>query len=329
MAEHLRSRPTTDRNITSSVGRGRQSKQHLPRLEKAGVETKPLRVSYAAHSSLIDPVLPAFEKVLETVEFKPARVALDFERYGLAWTEWRWAIPKYWLTQMRAPVQFAKSISTLVEQGVTHFVEIGPHPVLLGMGAECVPGATVEWLPSLRRNRTDWSDLLESLQRLYVGGADVDWLGFDRDYSPPAGGAANLSVSSPASLGRRDRKAGRDRFDQTTQMAADDHGDRARGGKGAGRRRPVKLSRPNGRCLERLTNAYSSAVLRKAGIFTRPGDRLTVQEVCNRLGAAEKYQHLLLRWLRRLAGEGQLRVDGEAFVADQPLAVTRPGCAMV
>ena len=50
------------------------------------------------------------------------------------------------------------------------------------MGAECIPGTTVEWLPSLRRNRTDWSDLLESLQRLYVGGADVDWLAFDRDF---------------------------------------------------------------------------------------------------------------------------------------------------
>ena len=46
-----------------------------------------------------------------------------------------------------------------------------------------------------------------------------------------------------------------------------------------------------------------------------------MQEVCKRLGADEKYHHLLSRWLMRLAGEGQLRVDGEAFVADQPLAV--------
>ena len=71
---------------------------------------------------------------------------------------------------------------TLAAQGITHFVEVGPHPVLLGMGAECVPGTAVEWLPSLRRDRTDWSDLIESLQRLYVDGADVDWNGFDRGY---------------------------------------------------------------------------------------------------------------------------------------------------
>ena len=108
--------------------------------------------------------------------------------------------PEYWLTQMRAPVQFAKSISTLAAQGVTHFVEVGPHPVLLGMGAECVAGAAVEWLPSLRRNRADWSDLLESLQRLYVGGADVDWVGFDRDYSRRRVALPTLPVSTGSPL---------------------------------------------------------------------------------------------------------------------------------
>ena len=142
----------------------------LVHLESAGVEVKPLRVSYAAHSSLIDPVLPAFEKVLETIEFKPPRVTLISNVTGLPGGIEEMGNSKYWLTQMRAPVQFATSISTLAAQGVTHFVEVGPHPVLLGMGAECIPGAVVEWLPSLRRNRADWSDLLESLQRLYVRG---------------------------------------------------------------------------------------------------------------------------------------------------------------
>jgi acyl transferase domain-containing protein/SAM-dependent methyltransferase len=291
----------------------------LARLESAGVEAKLLRVSYAAHSTLIDPVLPSFERALETIKFNPARVALVSNVTGLLGME-EMVDPKYWLTQMRAPVQFAKSIATLVEQGVTHFVEIGPHPVLLGMGAECVPGAPAEWLPSLRRNRADWCDLLESLQRLYVGGADVDWIGFDRDYR-------RRRVALPTYPFRRRRHwvdaIGNPAETATikslqwphTIMAIEREADRGPVG--------VDLSNYPAKwaCLERLTNAYSSAVLRKAGIFTRPGDRLTVQEVCNRLGAAEKYQHLLLRWLRRLAGEGQLRVDDEAFVADQPLAI--------
>ena len=300
----------------------------LAHLERAGVETKPLRVSYAAHSSLIDPVLPAFEKVLETVEFKPARVALVSNVTGLPGGIEEMGNSKYWLTQMRAPVQFAKSISTLAAHGVTHFVEIGPHPVLLGMGAECIAGATVEWLPSLRRNRTDWSDLLESLQRLYVGGADVDWIGFDRDYP-------RRRVALPTYPFRR-RRHWVDAVGKPTETASIKSLKWPQTIKAIEReadRGPVGVDLSNypakWACLERLTNAYSSAVLREAGIFMQPGERLTVQEVCKRLGAAEKYQHLLSRWLMRLAGEGQLRVDGEAFVADRPLACSRPGCAMV
>ena len=164
-------------------------------------------------------------------------------------------------------------------------------------------------------------DLLESLQRLYVGGADVDWIGFDRDYR-------RRRVALPTYPFRR-RRHWVDAIGNPAETATIKSFSNGATRLWRSSARPiggpvgVDLSNYPAKwaCLERLTNAYSSAVLRKAGIFTRPGDRLTVQEVCNRLGAAEKYQHLLLRWLRRLAGEGQLRVDDEAFVADQPLAI--------
>ena len=58
---------------------------------------------------------------------------------------------EYWTRQIREPVRFVQAMETLAAQGVTHFVEVGPHPVLLGMGAHCLPGASPAWLPSLRR----------------------------------------------------------------------------------------------------------------------------------------------------------------------------------
>ena len=42
----------------------------LTRLEASGVRVKPLRVAYAAHSQFVEPILPAFKKVLETVRFE-------------------------------------------------------------------------------------------------------------------------------------------------------------------------------------------------------------------------------------------------------------------
>src|SRR5262249_48188542 len=38
-------------------------------------------------------------------------------------------------------------------------------------------------LPSLRRGRSDWLEMLHSLAALYAAGSSVDWSGFDRDYS--------------------------------------------------------------------------------------------------------------------------------------------------
>ena len=61
-------------------------------------------------------------------------------------------------------------------------MEIGPHPVLLEMGRQCLDDGAAVWLPSLRRGQTEWSQLLQSLGELYVLGARVDWQGFDRDY---------------------------------------------------------------------------------------------------------------------------------------------------
>ena len=74
-------------------------------------------------------------------------------------------------------------MQTLHDQGCEIFLEIGPHPILLEMGRQCLPEEAGLWLPSLRRGQDEWSQLLQSLSELYARGVSVDWRGFDRDYS--------------------------------------------------------------------------------------------------------------------------------------------------
>src|SRR6185436_4471590 len=62
------------------------------------------------------------------------------------------------------------------------FLEIGPRPVLSGLGAQCLTDAQVQWLPSLKPDVDDWAVMLDSLGRLYVAGVRPDWAGFDQDY---------------------------------------------------------------------------------------------------------------------------------------------------
>ena len=72
----------------------------VDRMQAEGVRVRPLRVSFAAHSRCIEPVLPAFRPVLETVRFEPHRVALVSNVTGaLAGSEI--GRPEYWLTHMR------------------------------------------------------------------------------------------------------------------------------------------------------------------------------------------------------------------------------------
>jgi len=151
-------------------------------LKNEGVKVKKLEVSHAFHSPLMEPMLADFEKTLNSVSFRAPRIALvsnltgDFASSDIA-------SPEYWLKHVRRPVRFSDSMESLYRKGYEVFAEIGPKPVLLGMGRLCLPKDAGVWLPGLRQNRSDWQQLLESLAELYVRGVEVDWFGFDKDYS--------------------------------------------------------------------------------------------------------------------------------------------------
>ena len=148
-------------------------------LSTQGVKTKPLQVSHAFHSSLMQPMLAEFRQMLAQVRFQNPYLKLVSNLTGqVAGTEI--ATPDYWCRHIIQPVQFAASLKTLEHQGYDVFVEIGPKPVLLGMGRSMLPQEGLTWLPSLRPGQNDWLQMLQSLASLYLQGVRVNWRGFDR-----------------------------------------------------------------------------------------------------------------------------------------------------
>ena len=151
-----------------------------------GIETKPLNVSHAFHSPLMEPILAEFETVARQITYSPPRIELISNLTGEAIGE-EIATPQYWCRHIRQPVRFAQSIETLHRLGYQAFVEIGAKPTLLGMARSILESKKTSdfflWLPSLRPGASDWQQLLESLAQLCVRGVTVDWFGFDRDYS--------------------------------------------------------------------------------------------------------------------------------------------------
>jgi acyl transferase domain-containing protein len=150
---------------------------------KAGARVHRLTVSHAFHSPLIEPMLDQFEAIASEVRYAPPRIGVVSNLTGRLAGPETLASAKYWRRHAREAVRFADGMRTLRDQGCRLFLEIGPAPVLLGMGRAAVDDQRSRWLPSIRKGRGEWEEMLQSLCALYMEGVQIDWAGFDRDYA--------------------------------------------------------------------------------------------------------------------------------------------------
>ncbi|MEM7125918.1 MAG: SDR family NAD(P)-dependent oxidoreductase [Chloroflexota bacterium] len=166
-------------------------------LKESGFIVRTLDIPVAAHSPLLDPVLDEFEQAVRTVALNSPRLRIISSVTGQRVTD-ELTDPTYWRQHLRNTVRFADGVATLYEHGVDTLIEIGPEATLLGIvgqddkvarwqGEEVSRSLTPSprhplMVPSLRKNRSDWQQMLESLGELYVHGVEIDWIGFDKEY---------------------------------------------------------------------------------------------------------------------------------------------------
>ncbi len=152
--------------------------------EAQGVKTKTLKVSHGFHSPLMEPMLEDFERVARQVTYSPPQIDLISNVTGELATD-EIATPEYWCNHVRQPVKFAQGMETLAQQDCKILLEIGSKPILLGMGRLCLSdmdAGNYTFLPSLRPQKPDWQQILESLAQLYLQGIAINWQSFERDY---------------------------------------------------------------------------------------------------------------------------------------------------
>jgi acyl transferase domain-containing protein/thioesterase domain-containing protein/acyl carrier protein len=147
------------------------------RLAADGVQVKPLNVSHAFHSPLMDEMLDEFERFASRLDFHAPRIPIAANLTGELVTDRPAAC--YWRDHLRNTVQFAEGMARVAEAGPSIIVEIGPTASLLGMGKRCLPALNAAWLPSLRAGHDDWQVLAASLAEFYVRGGQIDWRGWD------------------------------------------------------------------------------------------------------------------------------------------------------
>ncbi len=286
-----------------------------------GGRAKVLPVPYGSHSRWVEPALPTLSAALAQTTFHPSGLALAANVSGRLAATGEMSEADYWLAQLRNPVRFAEGIEALSALGITHYIEIGPHPVLCAAGAECL-GDQPEWLASMRRDGSAWTDLLEGVQRLFVDGVRIEWRGFDSGYRRRKLAAPTYPfqrtrhwIDAPAT-GAKAAPASAIWL-RTSAAAERQSGEGPLGLDAAAY--PARWA-----LLERIALGQTKALLREAGLYLAPESH-DLEEIAARTGVRAEYIDLLQRWLDRLAASGALAADATTYSSRRALAAPALG----
>lgn len=145
-------------------------------LEKKEIFQKFLRVEVAYHSPQMDPLHGELSEVLAELAPHEETIPLYSTAHGKRIPSAGWNA-EYWWQNVRQPVHFAAAMQALFEDGYTHFLEIGPHPVLGNSIKECAVHLekNVTCFTSLRRKDPEMRQILLTAAGLYCAGFDLDW----------------------------------------------------------------------------------------------------------------------------------------------------------
>jgi len=157
----------------------------LAELATRGVRSQELKVSHAFHSPLMRPMLAAFERELGAVKFHAPMRPMAANVPGALDTAQAMARPDYWLQQIVSPVRFADAIADVGAAGATVFIEVGPRPILCGLGANALSAPALAWRPSLVGPRDDGTALASAVATIYAAGGDIDWVAYHRAQAGP------------------------------------------------------------------------------------------------------------------------------------------------
>ncbi|WP_260739996.1 non-ribosomal peptide synthetase/type I polyketide synthase [Tunturiibacter lichenicola] len=148
------------------------------RLTSDGALFRRLRTSHAFHSSMMDPMLSAFEAEVAKVSLRP-----PYRPYVSSFTG-TWILPeqatsaRFWSEQVRNPVRFADALKTLMSAPQI-LLEVGPGSTLSTLARQQPNGNESIIISSLsqrdEQSPAEAGSLQEALGQLWMAGAAPNW----------------------------------------------------------------------------------------------------------------------------------------------------------
>jgi acyl transferase domain-containing protein len=148
------------------------------RLVARELDVRRLRITMAAHSQALDPILPEFERFCRSITFHAPSAPYVSNLTG-TWIKPHEATdPRHWVRHLRETVRFADGLAALLERMKDAVVlELGPGRTLTSLAAlqPNRPHTAVSAMPHPTSGESGVALLLTAIGQLWLAGAPVDW----------------------------------------------------------------------------------------------------------------------------------------------------------
>jgi acyl transferase domain-containing protein/thioesterase domain-containing protein len=148
------------------------------KLAARGLQTRRLHIDVAAHSRLLDAVLPAFRERMQRVKLNPPGLPFISNLTGTWVAPDELTDPEYWVRHLRQTVRFADGLNTLRELPGAVWLEVGPGQGLCALARHQGEDAARSIWPSCGKAhepRADMPVMLAAAAGLWTRGLSLDW----------------------------------------------------------------------------------------------------------------------------------------------------------
>lgn len=149
-------------------------------LDTKEIPNKLLFTSHAFHSSMMDPIVDDFQKVVSGIALSAPKTPIISTVTGSLLTDEEAINPQYWASHLRNTVQFSTAIDTILTYNSPIFLEVGPGSVTTTLVRQiaALKSTSVRAMQSLANNENDYCILLNTLGQLWNCGLQPNWDNF-------------------------------------------------------------------------------------------------------------------------------------------------------
>lgn len=151
-------------------------------LAERGIESRPLVVSHAFHSHMLEDAAVEFEKVIASVLMQAPKQRYISNVSGTWVTADQATSARYWADHLRQPVRFSQGLATVLAETPSVLLEVGPGQVLTTLARQhrdLLQGSVL--VNSTRHPLVENSDIAQinsAVGQLYLSGVTIDWTSF-------------------------------------------------------------------------------------------------------------------------------------------------------